>query len=253
MADNKSVDDIQYDDDGNPIVEEKKVENEGDDSKSDKKEEDKSDKEGEEEDKGGSDKKEDDFDDTATPVIPVRKSTAQFIIDRKNKKIEKLQSKKEDKEEDGDKEDDDEPEDSDLSEDARIAIDTEVGKRIKPVMDILVTKANEEELKDLFSTTPEAKKYENHIKAYLQHDAYKNVSPEVIYHHLAFNSALAIGAKKRSVADKEANQSKNGGRSLPPKNNSVGDLPTAEEIAEMSEAEFEAMETDARQGKFIKK
>ncbi len=249
MADSNknAVDDVQYDDEGKPIVSDKKVDNEGEDKKPDSKKEGSADKEGEAEDEDSS--KEDDFDDTATPVIPVRKSNAQFIIERKNKKIEKMQSKA-DKDEDAGAED--ELEDSDLSEDASKAIDSAVDTRIKPVMDILISKANEEELKDLFSTTPEAKKYENHIKAYLQHDAYKNVAPDVIYHHLAFNNALAIGAKKRTVADTEAKQTKGGGRGLPPKN-TVSDLPSAEDIAEMSDEDFDAMEQNARQGKFIKK
>ncbi len=251
MADKKAVDDVQYDDDGKPIVVEPKADDEGDESKSDKKEDKKPDAEGEEE--AEDDSKKDDFDDTATPEIPVRKSNAQFIIERKNKKIKKLESKADDGADD-DKGDtpEDEEDDSGLSEDASKAIAKEVETKIKPLQDILVSKANEEELKDLFTSTPEAKKYENHIKAYLQHDAYKNVPPDVIYHHLAFNQALAIGAKKKTVADKEAKQSKNGGRGLPPKN-TVGDLPSAEDIAEMSEEDFAKMEEDARQGKFINK
>ena len=255
MADNKSVDDVQYDDDGNPITTDKKSENEGDDKSkdSDKKEDKTTDKEGEEEDKGEPDKDENTFDDTATPSIPVRKSNAQFIIERKNRKIEKLQSK--DKTEDTSETDDidtDTDSDSNLSEDASKAIDSAVDSRIKPVVELLISKANEEELKDLFSAEPDAKKYENHIKAYLQHDAYKNVPPDVIYHHLAFNNALAIGAKKRSVADKEANLNKSGGRGLPPKE-SVSGLPSPEDIADMTDEEFAKMEEDARQGKFIKK
>ena len=250
MAVDKSVDDVQYDDDGKPIVVPPKADDEGDESKSDTKADTTTDTDkGEEEveDKA----KNPDFDDTATPVIPIRKSNTQFIIARKDAKIKKLESQK-DKDEDPSEDTLDGEEDDNLSEDAKKAIDRAMDTKIKPLQDILVSKANEEELKDLFSGSPEAKKYENHIKAYLQHDAYKNVPPEVIYHHLAFGSALSLGAKKKTVADKEAGQSKGGGRGLPPKN-SVGDLPSAEDIAGMSEEEFEAMETDARQGKFIKK
>lgn len=251
MADNKAVDDVQYDDDGKPIVVPPKADDEGDESKSDKKEDANTDTDkGEEEDEDKD--KNPDFDDTATPVIPVRKSNAQFIIERKNKKIEKLQSKKDTDDKDPSDDTPEDEEDDNLSEDAKKAIERVVGSKIKPLQDILVSKANEEELKDLFSAQPEAKKYENHIKAYLQHDAYKNVPPEVIYHHLAFGSAVTLGAKKKTVADKEASQSKGGGRGLPPKN-AVGDLPSAEDIAEMSEEDFEKMEQDARQGKFINK
>jgi len=253
MAEDKTVDtEHEYLDDGTKNPDFKKPEasgDEGDDSKSDKKDDNKPDEEGEDKDKDGDEPK---FDDDATPVVPVKKSNAQFIIGRKNKKIEKLQSKSDDK----DKEDpdlDDEPEDDDnLSEPAKDAISKEIDNRIKPIVETLVKSADENELKDLFTTTPDAKKYEKHIRAYMGHDLYKSVAPEVIYHHLAFHNALAIGAKKSKVADKEANLNKGGGRNLPSKD-SVAGLPSAEDIAGMDDAEFQKMEDDARQGKFIKK
>lgn len=203
------------------------------------------------EDEGGDDSKKDDFDDEATPVIPVRKSVAQHIIARKNEKIKKLESKAK-ADDDGGADDDAGDDDSNLSDDARNEISTEVEKRIKPLQDAIISKADEDELKDLFSEDPNAKKYEKHIKAYMQHESYKGVSPTVIYHHLAFNASKALGAKEKKVADKEADLTKNGGRGLAPKG-SVSDLPTPEDIENMTEAEFEAMETDARQGKYINK
>lgn len=236
MADEKAVDDIQYDDDGKPIVVKKEVDEgkEGADS----------------EDKGADDKGEAEFDDTAEPVISVRQSNLQHIITRKNETIKKLKSKADDKEDEHVEIESDE--EDNLTEDARGAIDRAVEKKIKPIVDNLVSKADEDELKRLFTDDPEAKKYEKHIKAYMGHDSYRGVSPEVIYHHLAFNAAQSIGAKKKQVADKEAGLSKGAGRGLPLKT-SAGELPTAEDIAGMTDAEFEAMETDVRQGKYIKR
>lgn len=255
MADKKSVDDVQYDDDGKPIVAEKKADDEGGKKSDSKKEDETVEDKGKEEEGKGDEKKEDekpDFDDEAEPVIPVRKSNLQHIIARKNDKIAKLESKSGKKDEEEKQEDIEEDEDSELSDGARSAIDKEVGKRIKPIQDLLITKADEDELKDLFSTDPEAKKYEKHIKAYMGHEAYKGVSPTVIYHHLAFNQAQAVGAKKKQVADLEAKQNKGGGRSVATKE-SVGDLPSAEDIKEMSEEDFDKLDADVLQGKYIKK
>ena len=253
MADKNTTE--EYLDDGTKNPDYKAPAGEGDD-KSKNTEKDKDKKEGEDDDKGGDDKdktKDDpEFDDDAEPVVPIRRSAAQHIIARKNKKIEKLESK--DKNKDDDKGDDPEEdeEDGDLTDDARKAIDKGIEKRIAPIKKILVSEADAQELKELFADEPEAKKYEKHIKAYMGHDVYKGVSPEVIYHHLAFNASIALGAKQKKVADKEADLNKNGGRTLAPKG-SVGDLPSAEDIAAMSDDEFAEMETKARQGKYLLK
>lgn len=250
MADNQNAaPDQEYNDDGskNPTYVPPKDESESGKSDTKNKDEDKKENEKKDED----DDQKATFDDDAEPQIPVRSSTAQHIIARKNKTIEKLKSKKDDNK--GQAPDpDDEDDDDNLSDDARGAIDKAVDERVAPIVQTLITKADEQELKDLFATEPESKKYEKHIKAYMGHEAYKGVSPTVIYHHLAFNTAQAAGAKKKKVADLEADQNKSGGRGLPGKG-AVTDLPSAEDIAEMSEEEFEKMETDARQGKYINK
>lgn len=199
---------------------------------------------------------EEDFDDTIDPVkppeIPTRKFNAQHIIARKNAKIEKLESKLKDGEESGVDLEADEEEDSNLTEQARKAIDTTVQKAMAPVLTKLASEADEKEMQNLLSSEPESKKYLNHIKAYMTHDAYKYVAPAVIYHHLAFNSALLQGAKKKMIADKEARQNKSGGRTIV-KDEPSGNLPSPDDITNMSEEDFEKMENDARQGKFIKK
>lgn len=247
MADQKTTPDVEYDDEGKPIVKkDESIEGEG----AEKKPDDSENKDGntDKDEEAGTDK---DFDDNAEPEIPVRKSPLQHIIARKNSKIKKLESRIEDKDENIDDEDDggDEGDDG-LTDEARGAIDKTVKKQIAPILKTLISDADENELKSLFTDEPEAKKYEKHIRAYMGHDVYKGVAPSVIYHHLAFKAAQAIGAKKRKVADLEAEQTKGGGRVLQPKGG-ASDLPTAEDIANMSEEEFESMETRARQGEFI--
>ncbi len=119
-------------------------------------------------------------------------------------------------------------------------------------MSKLASDADKAEFEELVKAEPEAAKYANHIKAYMAHEAYKGVSPVVIFHHLAFESARMMGAKKRATADLEAKQNRSGGRTVVKDKTNVGNLPSAEDIEGMSDAEFEKMENDARQGKYSK-
>lgn len=225
MAEKNSAPDVEYNDDGtkNPDYVAPKTESESVVVDTENK-----------------DKEEGEFDDiidpNKPPEIPVRQFNAQHIIARKNEKIKKLEAKLD---ENGDPldDEDDAPEES---------VEQIIDKKMKPVLDILISKADEDELKSLVKDEPEAAKYENHIKAYMSHDAYKGVSPTVIYHHLAWQNAQAIGAKKKQVADLEANQSKGGGRNLKP-DEKLGNFPSPQDIADMSEADFEKMQNEALQ------
>lgn len=215
-------------------------------------------KEGEE----GAGEGEIEFDDTIDaakpPEIPLRKFNAQHIIARQSDKIKKLQSKLKEGDEgyvppEEDEGEEGEEDESELRAPAREAISKEVNKIISPLLGKMATEADENELKELISGDANAAKYVNHIKAYMSHEAYKGVSPAVIYHHLAFAAAQALGAKKKKAADLEASQGRSGGRTAGPDAGAVGDLPSAEEITAMSDADFNQMQEDALRGKFVKK
>lgn len=248
----------EYNDDGtkNPEYVPPKKEGEGADAGTENKGADDKDKKV---DEGGDKKDEEVFDDTIDPnkppEIPIRKNVLQHIIARKDNKIKKLESKLKEGDEgyvaptaDTDEEDEETP----LTDDAKGAISKEVNKAIAPLLGKMASEADEKELQDLIVSDPEAKKYVNHIKAYMGHEAYKGVSPVVIYHHLAWTAAQALGAKRKAAADLEAKQNKGGGRAIVD-TGTAGDLPSADDIANMSDAEFAKMEEDALQGKFLKK
>lgn len=211
---------------------------------------------GKKDDEGGEgeEKFDDTVDPTKPPTIPVR-SNLQHIIARKNEKIKKLESKKEEGENKNDTENEgegNEEDDKDLTPQAIKAIGKNVQKAIAPLMSKLASDADKAEFEELIRAEPDAAKYANHIKAYMEHDAYKGVSPVVIYHHLAFASANALGAKKKATADFEAKQNKSGGRNIVD-TGTAGDLPSAEDIENMSDADFAKMEENALRGKFLKK
>ena len=227
MADEETVPEEGFDKDGNPII--PKDEGGGAPPETTPKE-----GEGELDDK----------DEDIIGDIPVRNSALQHIINRKNKTIEKLRSR------DEEDEDDDKGIDDDLTPEARTAVQREVANAIAPVMQNIVSKADEDELVSLLSNEPEAKKYEKRIRAYMGHKEYKGVPPSVIFHHLAFSTAAATGARRRSAADLDANQNKAGGRSSKATPSETGNVPSIDEQNEMSDADFETLQNRARSGEF---
>jgi len=131
---------------------------------------------------------------------PTRRSAKDFIIDRKNKKIEKLKKKEE--EEEGEHE---------VTPEGQKAIDKAIEKKIGPVLQTVRTTADEQELKDVFAKykDSEIKVSEKQVRKYMENDAYKDVSVEFIYLGLA---AKQIDLqKKRNKADEDAKADTTGG------------------------------------------
>jgi len=178
--------------------------------------------------------------------VPVRKSAnASFIIQRQKKTIDNLRKGK--KEED--KENDDGEED--LTPESRNLVTREIEKHLAPIKNTLASRADEEELNNLFKDEPEAKNYEKTIRLYMKSEYYKSVPPSVIYHHLAFGEAENSGANKKRIAEKEAKMSRTKGNQKRPTKTSKGNMPSPEEIEDMDEKEFEALQNDVRQGKYL--
>ena len=203
--------------------------------------------EGDDNNDDDSDSGKDEDDDKVVP--PVRKHIAQHIITRQKSTINKLRSKQD--EDDSDDEDDNSDIDEELDDDKKASkvIGREVQKHLKPVISALASEADENELKDLFSNDPEAKRYEKRIRAYMQNEHYKGVPPSVIYHHLAFDEAAKTVTDKKNTADIEAKQSKGGGRTR--RSTKIkGNIPSSEEIDDMDTGDFKKLQDDAIQGKF---
>ena len=178
------------------------------------------------------------------PVVPVRKSVQQHIIARQKQTIDKLRSKQENE--------DDEPvvdEEDEITPEAANTVAREVKKAVAPIIESLANQADEGELRELFEAEPEAEAMAKQIRAYMKHPSYKGVPPSVIYHHLAFDKALAGTVKKKTVADREAGHMKGAGSSRRPKESMTGDIP---DVTDMDEKDFEDLQQNVRQGKFLK-
>lgn len=189
-------------------------------------------------------------------VVPIRKSTAQHIISRQKNTIEKLRSK----DDEGDDEppaphlDDDEEDDAPQLPKGKSAVAREVAAQMKPIINTFISSTDEAELKDLFSSEPESKRYEKRIRAYMEHPQWKAIPPSAIYHHLAFEAAAGVKQKekKKEAADKEADLARGAGsqrREIAPASN----IPSETDLDDMDDAQFENLQNEVRSGKFIKK
>lgn len=173
-----------------------------------------------------SQEEETEIDDTQEIVVPTR-SPLQHIIARKNRQIERLKSSTTDEVD----------QDVELADDDPRKIAQEEAQRaVAPLLETLRSTRDQEELSALFSTEPEAKKYEKQIRAYMKNEAWAQIPASVIFHHLHFEKAASTGAKRKKVADFEAGQSKSAGSQRRPirANNEL----TAEDINAMSDEEF---------------
>lgn len=249
MADDekKTVEDEDTDEEDDSTDESKTKDEGGDDDASKKKTDTgkESDDDEEDDDEGDDKKISKKSDDDAEPEVPVRKVVGQQnIIARKNKTIKKLREEKGDDDDGADDEGDD-----DLIPSAAKGVRKEVARALAPLMESLGSRADDDDLKDLYSNEPDAKKFDRSIRTYMKHPAYKGVAPSVIYHHLAWDDAQATGIKKKGVADKEAGKVKGAGSSKRLKGKS-GNIPSPDELADMSEKDFEALQNDVLQGKY---
>jgi hypothetical protein len=140
---------------------------------------------------------------------PVRKSAKDFIIERKDRKIAKLQG------EDG------------ADAEAQPDIRTVIQEELAPIKATFAKSADEQELQAAFTKFPEAKKMEATIRKYMGNDAYARVPVEFIVRGL-------IGAKEvaKKKADDEARGTRLGGHTRRPTE------PKAKSAWDMTEEEF---------------
>jgi len=123
---------------------------------------------------------------------PVRKSVKDFIIERKDRKIAKLQG-----------EDDPEPAQPDIRDVIR--------EELAPITSTFAKSADEQELQAAFTQFPDAKKMEKTIRRYMENDAYARVPVAVIVRSLLYGRTAA-----KKEADTEAKGTRQGGHTRRP-------------------------------------
>jgi hypothetical protein len=140
---------------------------------------------------------------------PVRRSSKDFIIARKDRKIKKLEGERKEEEEE-EKEDEGEDKDEEFTPEGKKLIQKRIEKAIRPVLDQVRGQSDEQELRDVLKKYGDpAEKLKKKIEKYMNHPAYQNVPVEFIFLGLA--SAEIRKAEKKKTADEEAEKDKTGG------------------------------------------
>jgi len=158
------------------------------------------------------------------PVIPVR-SNASHIIDRKDKQIAKLKAEIADK---------------DGEEEVKETVDPNMAERLDRIEQKQDAQIDSGELTSFLDKEPDAVKYKETIKAYMGHEAYKEVPPSEIYKIVSYNDAQSKATSKRKAADLEAGQTKSAGSGK--RDTKSKDAKTASDIKNMTNEEFIAYE-----------
>jgi len=176
---------------------------------------------------------------------PVRKTKIDYILERKNKQIERLKQERakanQDNHQNNNQDTEDEGEDLSPEEEAKIVkvLEKRYGKTLETV-DALANSNEETGLKNdlqTFLSTEEGKyfkEFETKILAYAKHPNRANIPISAIAYEVAGPKLLKIGAKMAEDARKEALAFKGGGGNTQHTTNSKPD------INKMTPAEFEA-------------
>ncbi|MFH1559018.1 MAG: hypothetical protein ABIC19_00655 [Patescibacteria group bacterium] len=140
--------------------------------------------------------------------IGTRKSPKDYIIERKERKIKKLeaQSKNDNDEEDESEEDDVLPEDEKI-------IEKVVEKKLTPIFQRQLAAEDEQEVQNFVNTNPEFKSYEVKVRKLMAHPSRAQVPISSLFYEAAGPHLMKLGAQKAKEADNEANQSNAGGGS----------------------------------------
>lgn len=202
-----------------------------DDEKSDEKEDDEAD------DK--SDDKKEDESKKPTPNADeepkTRKRNIDFILERKDKKIAKLEKKasgagaeKEDEEE----EDDLDPNDANI-------IQRHVAKALSPFLAKQMQDEDNQEIGDFVKQNPDFAPYVAKVQKFAQHPSRKDMPIKAIFYEVAGDDLLKIGAERAKKAGIESKKSQAGG------GNSNGGG-SEKNVWDLSPEEFEAQKESVR-------
>lgn len=193
--------------------------------------------------KGESKEAEEEFkDDLAEPVVR-KKTNADWVAERRGKKIEKMkdqQNKDESKEEGAEEEEEDVDE-----EDAKVVrkiLKEELGPVINPILAEKSKAEDDIEIGKVLAEHPEFKPYEEKVRRFMAHPSRKNLPVETVFADvIGVKTLLQLGAKKGLSAEEKANEGRTGGGS-----NTSTHKSKAEEIQNMSHEEFEQYKASIR-------
>lgn len=194
-----------------------------------------------EEEKGGeeNDEEEEEIEIKDDFEPPTRKSPLSYIIDRKNKQIEKLKTHTEIENEGGESE-----------EEKKFfgKLDKVIENKMSPILDTFKSQTDDTEIKEFLSIPDNShfKKYEKIARKYMEHPAYVGVPIENLFQMLDYKNAQLRGAEKKQIIDKKNKKTKVGSSSGGRKES------TPPDFKGMSDKEFQAVQKRVLKGEQIK-
>ena len=170
---------------------------------------------------------------------PVRKSAKDWIIERKNKKIESLTPKP-------GEEPAPVPGEEEVTPEGKRAIQREVQQATAPLLQRERDQADEAELAQVFAEYPEAKSLETEIRKYMANEAYQATPIKFIYLGIAAgrgNVKIVSQEEQKTAAQAEAARSGLGGRG-----NRPADLPAIPDVSKMTDAQLDELSHKVKTG-----
>jgi len=163
---------------------------------------------------------------------PVRKRPSDFAKER----IERKKSKSQGKDDADTGKDDDEDDDIDPADEKTVGKIVE--KALKPFIEKQMADDDDKEVKNFLKDNPDFAKYEAKARKYMAHPSRKDVPVQEIFYGVAGKDLMAIGAKRKQIADKEAKKTKSGG--------GASDAGGVKPVADLTREELEAKQAKVR-------
>ena len=163
---------------------------------------------------------------------PVRKprTNADWVAKRRADKIKKLKDSGDDQQ--GEDDEDSEEEDDVDDEDAKI-IDKRIAKQLAPLREKEYQAEVKAEIDTFVSENPDFKPFAAKAAKWAQHPDWKNIPTKQLMHAAAGDKLLAMGAKRKELAQQKANLTKTG-------THTGGESGGKKPVADMSDEEFNA-------------
>jgi len=172
---------------------------------------------------------------------PVRKNKLDYILARKQAKIDKLEKKVADKKDDKGDDDDDEDNtyDDDISPEDEALVEKVLSKKFWKHFAVIEDSVFKSEMTQFLTANPQFKPYEAKIEKWAKHSSYSNLPLEQVAFAACGADLLKLWADKARQADKEKEASKTWGAAK------WADVPK-KWIWDMTDAEFQAEQTRVR-------
>lgn len=178
-------------------------------------------------------------DDDAEPPTRKRMTPKDFIIQRQQRKIERMEANKEGQQADDEGGESDDEGDVDPADEETIA--KVVDKRLAAEKAAVeAQRADNKEVDDFLTANPDFKPFEAKARKYMQHETRKSVPIDEIFFAVAGKALLKIGAKRGAAAKDEAQESQAGG------GRGAGSGGSKTNAFEMPKSDFEAMQHEVR-------